>query len=161
MVREDILEKIKKLMALAEDQANVHEAASAAAMAQKLMEEHRVQEAELDLGSDEPEEIRSDTLGVEDGPSLREWRTNLGSVVCNANDCRFYLTPGHQWSGRLGRFKIVGRPGNIQTAQYMFMSLSLLILPLQNSFKFLKTSSLISLYFSSISVTSPPLLQCS
>lgn len=82
------IDRIQKLLRLAES-SNVHEAATAAAHAQELMERHRI-----DLAS-----IRSDADAIEDHgdrPLVAcarppRWRVLLASAVAEASGCRVYL----------------------------------------------------------------------
>lgn len=86
-----VLERIRKLLALAES-SNVHEAAAAAAKAQELMTKHRIEQAELE----------ADVAGAEDEPVLdqdvdtfggrKPWRELLLSGLARANGCEVYLT---------------------------------------------------------------------
>ena len=55
--RDSVIERVKKLLALAGSNTNVNEAAAAMARAQKLMLEHKLAAAELVVDGDAQEEI--------------------------------------------------------------------------------------------------------
>jgi len=95
----DILDKIKKLMALSLGTHSPEEAASAAAIAQKLIETHQIDEVMLSMSSDDPsEEIpitdtakRGDPLDlIFDAPDFTDWIGRLGRCVAQANGCAVY-----------------------------------------------------------------------
>ncbi len=89
---EALLERVRKLLALATS-PNLHEAAAAAAMAQRLIARHRLegwlaaeQAAEADPdpitdGRDAPLEVAR---------RLRKWKTVLATVLADANGCVAY-----------------------------------------------------------------------
>ena len=82
------IDRIHKLLRLAES-SNVHEAATAAARAQALMERHRIERATLDL---EPDSIRDHRdRPLVSASRLPQWRAMLATVVAESNGCRVYL----------------------------------------------------------------------
>jgi len=80
----DPLDKVRKLLALAES-GHVHEAAAAAAAAQALIERYRLAEL-LDATVDaEAEPIEDEVLDA--GRRRRRWKTVLASGLAGVNDC--------------------------------------------------------------------------
>jgi hypothetical protein len=84
------LERVRKLLALA-GSPNVHEAASAAAMAQTLIERHRLErwlDAEEAAAADPIDDGRDTPLEV--ARRLRKWKVVLASTLAEANGCVAY-----------------------------------------------------------------------
>lgn len=102
--RARILERIKKLMALADDRgATGAEAMAAALAAQKLIAEYDVEDWELHSKDAEPiVEEQSDTVS-------RRWRWHLAYVIAPAFRCRFFENNDwneetRRWDKRMGFF---------------------------------------------------------
>lgn len=91
---EKILNRIQKLLALSRDNANVHEAATAAATAQRLMTAHGIAEAAVraaEHGNTRDEPI---VTVVVDSQRVRDrWRGALILGVCEANGAGAYWRP--------------------------------------------------------------------
>lgn len=112
---DNILERVRRLLALAES-SNVHEAAAAAAKAQELMTKHRIEQAEL-----EGEEL------VEDEPVLNEeaesfigrkpWRELLLSGLAQANGCETYIVKQRR-TGRI-TLRVLGPASDAGLVRYM------------------------------------------
>lgn len=84
-----VLDRVRKLLALA-GSPNVHEAAAAAARAQRLIAEHRL-EAWLDASTSETdpiEDARDEPL--ETGRRLRKWKIALAVALADVNGCVAY-----------------------------------------------------------------------
>ena len=114
---EKIVDRIRKLLELAKSD-NVNEAASAASAAQRLMAEHRIEVAMLDVGRDAPdEEIETALLHSTGGQKVVHWQGSLAVHICHANGCATY------WAGGLGSartLQIVGTPSDAATCRYLF-----------------------------------------
>lgn len=74
-----ILNKIKKLLALAKS-TNPNEAASALRMAQKLMQEHRLSQTDIELLEIQMESVRD----VNQAQSIPTWSASLARSIANA-----------------------------------------------------------------------------
>lgn len=88
-MREAVLDRVRKLLALASS-PNPHEAAAAAARAQALITQHRL-EAQLQAESDtvDPiEDARDEPL--EASRRLRRWKVYLASALAEVNGCLAY-----------------------------------------------------------------------
>lgn len=82
-----VLDRVRKLLALATS-PNVHEAAAAAARAQRLIAEHRL-EGWLDASEADPiEDARDEPLEV--ARRLRRWKIVLACALADANGCVAY-----------------------------------------------------------------------
>lgn len=116
-----IIDKVRKLLRLAES-PNANEAASAAAKAQQLIDEHNLSAAllALDSGAAEPDEDIEDFSAkdapLDSQPLMHRWRSQLAGTIARANACRIYL--------RGGDIALVGRPSDAETVRYLFAYLA-------------------------------------
>ena len=95
--RAKILERIKKLMALADDRgATEAEAMTAALAAQKLIAEYDVEDWEIHAKDAEP------IVEEEAAETPRRWRWQLASVIGSAFRCRYYNRP--RWNSDKRRY---------------------------------------------------------
>ena len=89
--REKMIEKIKKMMALAENNPSEEEALSAALQAHKLMMKYNIHESEVTL-----EEVKEDIVSIfseqKYNSSLHKWRKQLGVIVAKAFRCKCYIS---------------------------------------------------------------------
>lgn len=89
--REKMVEKIKKMMALAENNPSEEEALSAALQAHKLMAKYNIHESEVTL-----EEVKEDIVSIfseqKHGCHLMAWRKQLGAIVAKAFRCKCYIS---------------------------------------------------------------------
>lgn len=113
-----VIAKVQKLLALS-NSSNAHEAANAAAAANKLIDEYRLSEIDLEVQSETDPIIEDDSPIYETG-RVTLWKNVLIHVltahygVANYNDA--YFPEGRQVS----RFKLIGRASDIQIVRYMF-----------------------------------------
>ncbi len=111
-----VIEKVRKLRALAES-ANVHEAAAAAAAAERLIQEHNLSEAALHVDN-EDEPVTYEGV-AEMGPTIATWQSNLLHYLQRAYQCCGFYKP--VWTGkRSHRFVAYGRPQDLDTLKYQF-----------------------------------------
>lgn len=90
-----VLDRVRKLLALAES-PNVHEAAAAAARAQALISQHRLEavlaaEAEA-AAREQADPIEQEVL--ETSKRLRRWKTVLAAGLAGANGCLAFTRQG-------------------------------------------------------------------
>ncbi len=109
------IEKIKKCLALSKS-ANEHEAAAALRQAQKLMQEYKVDDQDIEASRAGEAKAKS---GVTTKPPL--WENLLASVVARAFACRSIFAPG--WSSRRAEWLFVGCGASPEVAQYAFVVL--------------------------------------
>jgi hypothetical protein len=108
----DVLDRIKKLLRLARDAANEHEAASAAERAAALMAEHEIHEATIRLDDAEPapaEPIDQAHVATRTARKVA-WHMRLISPIGRSYGCRAY------WMG--GSIRLFGRLSSVQAATY-------------------------------------------
>lgn len=116
-----VVEKIQKLRRLATS-SNVHEAAAAAAAADRLIQEHGLQEAQLEAEGKAPGEKPSlETEPVAAWTGLTPaWQMALGGLLCNHYECACYRENIKRDGRRVESLRIVGRPSDVATVRYMF-----------------------------------------
>ncbi len=110
MVETPIVEKIRKLLKLAADPSNPHEAALAAERAQELLFRHHLDMADV---------AEVDATGVveADRPLITEpWRKALAALIARYNFCRLL-----EWTGGM---KFIGSPADVETVLYLYVYLS-------------------------------------
>lgn len=121
-VNDQIIERIRKLLALAGNNPNEHEAAAAAAKAQALMQEH-----DLEMSAVEGLHMDARTAGVTkvDGVTLHKagkpggWKVDLFETVAKTSDCWVYVRRSHgKWYDATGQ--MVGRKQDLEMAEYVF-----------------------------------------
>ena len=86
--RKSVIEKIKKIMALAENNPNENEAMAAALKAQKLMAEYSIEES--DLGTKITED-NIDSIMCRCSGKPQKWRYQLAVVLAKNFRCNIYL----------------------------------------------------------------------
>lgn len=110
--RDEIIEKIRKLLALAADNPSAVEATSAALMAQKLIAEHDVEKYELyDNEIEDVVEIDSELY------KGNSWAWYLGEAIADNFRCRLYR---HSSQGQGHVLKFVGYEADAQAAAIVF-----------------------------------------
>lgn len=92
--REKMIEKIKKMLALAENNPSQEEALSAALQAHKLMAKYNIHEDDVTLQEINEDEITSVFSTQTHDSHLMGWRKQLASVVSKAFRCKCYLNKG-------------------------------------------------------------------
>ena len=128
-----VIEKVRKLRALATS-TNVHEAAAAAATAERLLLEHELSEAEIAGAGDEPRE-RAEPAGEHldaHGANVTRWRSFLAAYLARVHGCTTWLEP--HWSketrNTAWKVRIAGRPSDVAIVRYLHTWLTAEILRL-------------------------------
>lgn len=112
----DILETVRKLRAMATS-SNPNEAAAFAAQADRLIQKHRLEEAELEAASGESETIDLSKEPLFTAQRMRPWRVALGVVLCRQYSVACYshclpTSEGYRWG-----FRMVGTPSDVATVR--------------------------------------------
>ncbi|HIJ95943.1 MAG TPA: DUF2786 domain-containing protein [Desulfuromonadales bacterium] len=105
-----IIAKIQKLLALA-NSSNEHEAALAAAHAQRLLSEHNLAMADIES---EQKPQSADKVEATVSKTLPKWVRHLSAGVCTAFDCQAIHHPS------LGKMTFIGVGADVQVAAYTF-----------------------------------------
>lgn len=112
-----VIDKVRKLLRLAERGGTPEEAASAAAKAQELILRHKLDSVTLDDDTPEEEQV----VGHHDNAPLdasgsATWKTRLAHFLCLHNSCR---------AVKYGRaLLIVGTPTNVETVRFLYRHVS-------------------------------------
>jgi hypothetical protein len=114
MTEPNILERVRRLLALAES-SNVHEAAAAAAKAQELITKHRIDLADLDVEGGIEEPVLTEDVEVVHG--RKPWRELLLGALARANGCESYNSRNRQ-TGRV-RLLVIGPASGASVVRYM------------------------------------------
>jgi hypothetical protein len=105
-----IIEKIKKLLALA-NSGNEHEAALAAGHAQRLLSEHNLAMADIEAAH-QPD--KADKVETAVSRTLPKWLRHLSAGVSTAFDCQAIHHPA------TGTLTFIGVGADVQVAAYTF-----------------------------------------
>ena len=121
----DTTDKIKKIIAkiahlreLASKAGTQAEAEAAAGMAEKLIAQYEIEEADLEARGDQAsEEVgEADPLHVYAGTNAEGWRGSLAHGLANVHGCFSYQSHDH---GKAVQ-KIAGRPSSVAIVRYLF-----------------------------------------
>lgn len=120
MTREEAIQKVQKLMALAGSD-NVHEAAAAAARAQEILRRYEIDAAMLSTAAAEPEEDIEDFMkkgapldGDKYGKAVN-WKATLANVISSNHQCKTFTSGG--------AINIIGQPSLVETVRYIYAML--------------------------------------
>ena len=111
--QEGVIAKVEKLLALARNNPNEHEAESAANLAMKLLEAYNLDMAVI--GKTPKGDKRSDTK-LKGG--LYSWQRNIWNATAELNFCRYWFIRGLQ-KGQAYEHRILGRAENVTGTKIM------------------------------------------
>jgi hypothetical protein len=112
-----VIEKVKKLLALANDERNnEHQAAAAAAKAQELLEAYNLDMAIVGKTAKGPQGGRREDTRLKGG--LYKWQRRLWEAVADLNFCMYWSIKGLS-KGSTYEHRILGRQENVIGAQVM------------------------------------------
>ena len=115
MSNQRILDKIKKLMALA-NSGNPHEAANAMRKAQALMKEHQLSQSDVELSSIAEHGAKVANKSIKQP----KWSAMLTTLICRAFGVEAYMRP--YVNG--GSMNFIGLNTNVEIAAYCYTVLS-------------------------------------
>ncbi len=116
--RESVIEKVKKLLNLASNNANVNESATAAGLAQQLMLEHKLAVAEIETNDQDADDIVVAKTDVNFGATnLPKWKSILLASLTKASCCVAVRITGANVS-------IVGTQNDTNYVLYVFALLT-------------------------------------
>ena len=113
-----ILDKVKKLMSLAQGQGNTNECANAFAKAQELLMRHKLTMADLDGFDEESSEPIEESDMEIYGKRIIAWKRYLADQVAKLNSCRTFTRSGRGNAKHL----IVGRASDVEMVNYLVSS---------------------------------------
>lgn len=114
-----IVNRVRKLLALAQS-PNIHEAAVAAAQAQRLIADHRIEQAMLEDVDDNGHGVRHHDDPLDHGSRVAQWRLELALVVAEANGCRVVVLK----DGRYSTIEIVGHDEDVAVVRALYVWLT-------------------------------------
>lgn len=116
-----IIEKISKLRKLS-NSANVNEAATAAAMADKLIAKYRLSEAELEISEEKSSQPEFDDGFVYETKRITKWKNSLIIFLSKHYGCAVYNSIGYDANSNrsISRYKLVGSKEDMSIVKYMF-----------------------------------------
>lgn len=115
MTKDEAIEKVQKLLALAQSD-NAHEAASAMKQAQKLLLQHGIEREMLDEHEKEEPIADGGTVHRTSPFNMDTWCIRLADVLARANQSRalIFATSVEK------RIELYGRPSDVQTVRYLY-----------------------------------------
>jgi hypothetical protein len=114
-----VIERVQKLLALSKS-SNANEAATAAAIANKLIDQYRLSEAELTTEAQADDPFVQDDSYVYETGRVTEWKRSLVTVLSNHYGVACFNDITMATGRKVSRFKLVGRKSDIAIARYMF-----------------------------------------
>lgn len=121
-MRDKMLDKVKKLLALA-GSSNVNEAAAAAEAAQRLMFQYRITSADIAVQTGEESAIVDRDILADLGQKApTNWQVTLLNAISRANFCRLIITRSSRW--RAGRLQVYGTDEDVQAVHYLFLAVA-------------------------------------
>jgi hypothetical protein len=127
MTKENVIEKLKKIKAMADGAAAIGSEEEAQAFAEKLQKmlfEHKLEMTDLEFEQFEKEQpVTTHRINYEQYPEIRlrgtrvEWIETLASIVARAHFCRILVHP------HSSRITLVGRKDDVEVCEYMLITL--------------------------------------
>ena len=115
-----IVEKVQKLLALSKS-SNANEAAAAAAVANRLIDQYRLSEADLEADMDAiMEPIEEDPDFIYESGKVTAWKTLLVSVLVKHYGCAYWNDCSYATGRKVSRYKLVGKRSDVGIVRYMF-----------------------------------------
>lgn len=112
--KKELIEKIKKLLSLSENNPNEHEAAAAAEKARELLEAYEIAEHEL---SEKPEEV-TEAIHNTHKSKIPQWLLRLANTTAKHFNCEIIFH--YKRYERSAFIKFLGTPTDIEIATYTF-----------------------------------------
>lgn len=113
-----ILDRVRKLLARSKSD-NVHEAALAAEMAQRLMTEHKLHMSDVEIAAEAAEPVVSGEALNEGQASVTTWQVRLLGGVARANSCRILIQSSRRGM-REGRLTVYGKQSDVDSTLYLY-----------------------------------------
>lgn len=114
---QSVIEKVNKLLALTTS-TNAHEAANAAAQANRLIDKFRISEEELAAPVEEP--IIEDSNFIYETGRVTPWKSTLAVILAHHYGCAIFNAADYSTGRLVTRYKLVGRDSDIYISKYMF-----------------------------------------
>jgi len=112
MTKDKIINRIRKLLALAKKNSSIEEAAAAMAKAQALMEEHRIHQAMLNNT-----ESKIQKAELADSGHPQQWKAFLASILSSSNGCCMVQSEIYEKDNKI---LIIGEPKDVESVQELY-----------------------------------------
>lgn len=114
-----VIAKIVKLRSLASNNSNENEVKAATAAADRMMQEYRISQAEIEV-TDVSQAEPFIHLTVSQGGRRTSWRETLLAALVTHYGCCFYLSSRRVAGKGVQSYTVVGRESDAAIVQYMF-----------------------------------------
>jgi hypothetical protein len=114
-----VISKVQKLLSLA-NSSNANEAATAAALANKLIDQYRLSSADYTMGETEVDPLIEDNDYIYETGRIVPWKSSLVLVLAKHYGCAVYNSAYYPNGRKASRYKLVGRASDIEITKYMF-----------------------------------------
>jgi len=121
----EIIEKIKKLRTLSQNNSNVEEAATAARLADQLIVKHRIEEAQLEIDSNVASSATKDEQYIYTTGRIIPWKQSLAVSLADHYGCAIYNNTSYPEGRQVSNLCLIGRKSDMEITRYMFAWLSL------------------------------------
>lgn len=115
---DSVIDKVQKLLALSKS-SNANEAAAAAAAANRLIDQYRLSESDLQSSQDEESPIEDDGFVYETG-RIVPWKSSLVVTLAKHYGCAVFNSADYSNGRKASRYKLIGRKSDIEITKYMF-----------------------------------------
>ncbi len=119
-----IIAKVQKLLALSKNNTSAEESANAARAANKLIDEYRLSEIDLEVQSEVVEPIEEDDGYIYESGKITGWKDLLISALVSHYGLSHWNDASWQTGRKVSRYRLVGRKSDISIAKYMFSWIS-------------------------------------
>jgi ElaB/YqjD/DUF883 family membrane-anchored ribosome-binding protein len=116
---QSIIDRVHKLLSLS-NSTNVHEAAAAAAVANRLIDQHRLTLADLEKPEQDSVPLVEDAGYVYTSGKVTPWKTIMLHNLVAHYGLYHYNDSDYSNGRKVSRFKLVGRQDDIAVCRYMF-----------------------------------------
>jgi hypothetical protein len=114
-----IIEKVQKLISLSKS-SNINEAAAAAAAANKLIDQYRLSEADLNSETELDDPLIEDSGFVYETKKIIGWKSNLAINLASHYGCAIMNSTFYPSGRKVSRYKLFGKKSDIEITRYMF-----------------------------------------
>jgi len=114
-----VVDRVQKLLALSKSE-NANEAATAAALANKLIDQYRLSEIDLEIKGQAEEPIEEDAGYIYESGKVTTWKYTLVGLLVQHYGLSWWNDTSYLTGRMVSRYKLVGRRSDITVAKYMF-----------------------------------------
>lgn len=114
-----VISRVQKLLALSTS-SNANEAAIAAAKANKLIDEYRLTESELNVNNPNNDPLIEDDSYIYETGRIIPWKNYLVSVLTDHYGCTCFNQFIAPKGRKISQYKLIGKKSDVQIVKYMF-----------------------------------------